>query len=497
MSAEDIQNQFEQTPAIGIRPTPLQRPLPKAEPFPVDALGNQLSLLANKIAEVVQAPSAICCQSILAAVALAVQGHADIFIDGRIIPLPEFFVTIGASGERKSAIDSLALLPHRTHQDGLRDFYQTAYTRWKVEFEAYESAKKDFLRKNKTLLEKKSLIEHLGYPPPQPLSPILLTEEPTYEGLIKLLVNGQPSIGLFSDEGGRFIGGHGMNQDNLLKTAAGLCSFWDGKPISRVRAGEESILLCGKRLSFHLMAQPKVAELMLSNKILIEQGLLSRCLISWPSSTAGSRFYKPIDLTTAPEYTDYIRLMTNILKLSPRLAPGKINELSPRKIELAPEAKIYFIGFHDEIESQLGENGIYNSIKGFANKAPEHALRLAGIISLFYDINCIQIPVEHMISGIRLTQHYLDEALRLFHSSVADDDIIQSEALLHWLHESKKSVTFLSDIYQFGPASIRNARTARKSMQLLVDHGWAYALEDGITIEKNHHKEAWKIIAAQ
>ena len=33
---------------------------------------------------------------------------------------------------------------------------------------------------------------------------MITTGEPTYEGLVKLLARGLPTLGLFSDEGGRF-----------------------------------------------------------------------------------------------------------------------------------------------------------------------------------------------------------------------------------------------------------------------------------------------------
>ena len=68
--------------------------------------------------------------------------------------------------------------------------------------------------------------------PEPPIEPLIIVEEPTYEGLVKYLARGQPSVGLFSDEGGRFVGGNAMNRDNLLKTLAGLSSLWDAKPIN-------------------------------------------------------------------------------------------------------------------------------------------------------------------------------------------------------------------------------------------------------------------------
>src|SRR5262249_17327146 len=59
--------------------------------------------------------------------------------------------------------------------------------------------------------------------------------------------------------GGQFTGGHGMSQDNRLKTAASLSALWDGGPIRRVRAGDGVIILRGRRFAFHIMIQPGAA----------------------------------------------------------------------------------------------------------------------------------------------------------------------------------------------------------------------------------------------
>jgi len=74
--------------------------------------------------DVIQAPLAMCASSVLAVNSLAVQGHVDVAIDGRISPISEFFVSIGESGERKSAVDKLALAPHRERQNALRKEYE-------------------------------------------------------------------------------------------------------------------------------------------------------------------------------------------------------------------------------------------------------------------------------------------------------------------------------------------------------------------------------------
>jgi hypothetical protein len=109
------------------------------------------------------------------------------------------------------------------------------------------------------------------------LSPWLLADEPTLEGLTKNLEHGRPSIGLFSDEGGQFLGGHAMSSDNRLKTVAGLSKFWDGAPINRTRAGDGAKTYYGWRLAAHLMAQPGAADTLLADPVARDQGIMSRC----------------------------------------------------------------------------------------------------------------------------------------------------------------------------------------------------------------------------
>jgi len=84
-------------------PRPLLREMPPADPFPVDAL-DVLAPAARAIHDRVQAPLAICGQSVLAAATLAVQGHADIELPTRQAkPLTNFFLTVARTGERKTA----------------------------------------------------------------------------------------------------------------------------------------------------------------------------------------------------------------------------------------------------------------------------------------------------------------------------------------------------------------------------------------------------------
>ena len=107
----------------------------------------------------------------------------------------------------------------------------------------------------------------------------------------------------------------------------------------------------------------------------------------------------------------------NMLERPLPLVEGKTNELSPRVLPLAPDARKMWIAFADSIEAQIKPDGALAPVRGLANKLPEHAARLAGVLTLVADVEAHEISAEHMSAGITLAQHYAAEALRMFEGS--------------------------------------------------------------------------------
>jgi len=474
-------------------PEPLRRALPTPGPFPLDALGDVLGGAAQAMAEVIQAPAATCGQSVLAAASLAVQPHGDVEIDGRVSPTSENFVTADESGGRKSAVDHNALWPHRRHEKALTEQYVEELEDYKIKSAAYKKSREMALAKGKTYEDRQDALRALGPEPDAPLSPIIITEDPTFEGLVKLLAIGQPSMGLFSDEGGRMVGGYGMSSDNQLKTAAGLSCLWDGKDIDRVRGMDGASKIYGRRVSMHLMMQPNVAGLLLGNDLLAGQGLLARCLTVFPESTAGSRFYKPVDMSQHPAMRRYGGRMLDILETPLPLAEGKRNELEPPRLRPASDAKALWVRFHDFLEGHLGDGGDFAPIRAFASKAAEHAARLAGILTLVGDIHAREIPLDKMAAGIELAKHYLAEALRLNLAGATDPDLSLAERLLTWLREQGRSHVWLTLIYQRGPSAIRDAKTGKRIVRILEDHNWLEPIDGGMEIDGQFRRNVWRV----
>ncbi len=477
-------------------PRPLMRELPPADPFPVDALGDVLEPAARAIQDRVRAPMAMCGQSVLAATTLVVQGHADVIPPTRQArPLSNYFVTVGVSGERKTAVDTEALWPIRKHEAKLRETYDAEHPDYLNAFAAWKKIRdKAENDKEADRVRIKAALDSIGPPPDEPLQPKLTCMEPTYEGLTKLYAAGWPSLGLFNDEGGQFIGGHGMTEEAKLRTATGLSKLWDGRPIERVRGGEGVMLLPDRRLAIHLMVQPMVAALLFDDGMLTEQGLLSRVLPAYPESAIGDRLWREPSAESDAVMKRYGTQLLDILEMPLPLAEGKRNQLSPRKLSLSNAAQRLWIGFHDHIERRIGAGGELEPVCGFANKLPEHATRIAGVLALVKDITSTEMTEVDMQAGIDLAQYYLGEALRLHGASQVSQELRLAEKLRRWFSTWEEPAISLPDIVQRGPNAIREGSTARKLVGVLEGHGWLVKISGGATVAGQRRREAWRIV---
>jgi hypothetical protein len=479
------------------KPLPLVREVQQATPFPVEALGPVLSEAARAIHEHVQSPLAMGGQAVLAAATLVVQGLADVELaTGQIKPLSNFFLTVAASGERKTATDQLALAAVRKHEEMLAEKYRAERIAFLNDHAAWEAARKRAIsthKGNRSAIRK--ALDELGPEPIAPPLPLLTCPDPTFEGLTLAMQQGQASMGVFSSEGGQFVGGHAMSEDNKLASAAAFSSCWDGEPIKRVRAKDGVTILPGRRLAMHLMVQPDVAGLLLSDRVLADQGLLSRLLVTAPDSCAGSRFHKEPGPEWRAKLLGYEQQMYTILQRPLPLADGKLNELTPSVLRLSDDARTMLINFADHVEGQLGPNGELKPISGLANKLPEHAARLAGVMTMFANPDAKEISPQAIENGIKLAQHYADEALRLFEAANIDATLRQATRLLDWLHNSwKEPNVSLPDIYQRGPSFIGSRKSALELVAVLEKHGWLRKLPGGAVVAGEHRRDVWRIV---
>lgn len=479
---------------VSSEPEPLRRPLPAAEAYPLDALGDVLGVAAKSVAETVQAPDALIGQSLLAAASLAVQHLADVEIDGRTEPLSLWCMSIAVSGERKSAVDAWALRAHRQYEREQLGSYKREKLNHDIALQAYEAASRA-ASKGKDADDIESRLHALGSPPDAPLKPLLLMGSPTLEGLHKQFVAGLPSLGLFHDDAGEFLGGHSMSAENRTKTVAGLSRLWDVGEFDRVRAGDGAEKHYGKRLAMHLMLQPIIAETVLSDDVLTGQGFLARCLLTWPESTIGTRQYVSRDLTKDPSMLGYWRLMRDLLAIKPILRDGSRNELAPRTLTLTAEAKELWRAVYGEIELDMIENGAYASVRAWASKAPSQVLRIAGVLALMDDPNTGVIHIAAIKRAALLMNHYLAEAVRIVGTNSVPAAIRHAEALLEWCHSAHIQHLHSSAALQLGPGCIRSRPAFDAAIAELDKSGWISSMQGGAVVDGKPRKRVWIVRA--
>jgi hypothetical protein len=455
-------------------PIPLFPALPPAESFPVNALAPVLSGAAASIARKVQVPEAIAAQSVLAVASLAAQVHADVLLPyGQKRPLSLFFVTVAASGDRKSTADNEALWPIRKYEQALKEEYDSELQSWMFAHAAWRGEKKKIENDRKLDLKgRQAALAKLGSEPERPLHPFLTAPDPTIEGLQRAWVSAPAGLGIFTAEGGLFVGGHSMSQDNRLRTAAGYSEMWDGQPIKRIRSLDGVSVLHGRRLSMHLMVQHEAAAQFLADPTLRDQGLLSRVLVAAPQSIAGTRLYRETAADDDAAIHAYGARILSILEAPWPLAKGSRNELEPRVLTITEDAAALWRAFYNHIERQCGPAKALRPVQDFAAKIAEHAARIAGVLTIVEDFRATTIGVEAMRSALSLADWYMNEAIRLQQAARTDPKLLAAQKMLDWLRKRDKDVIGFQEIIQFGPSPLRTKKAADAALAVLKDHGW-------------------------
>ena len=493
-------NNQNHIPFVSEGPQPLIRETPAGQPYPIEALG-PLRVAVEAVQGMTQAPMAIPAASALATASLAVQGFADVETLGGPRPTSLYCLTIAKSGERKSSCDAPFMTALRSHEKEMAaerslEFqrFQTRHTVWKAENQSILRATKGTKKLSK--IEKEADLDALGPEPEAPPSTDRTVTEPTYEGLTRLFCEGQPSLGIFSDEGGQFLGGYGMNSENRQKTLAALNDIWGGNPIRRTRQGDGSFTLYGRRLAIHLMVQPAIAYEFMSDPLAVDTGFLPRFLVSEPSSTIGTRFHSKGQIDSFSIAAFGLRLGT-ILQI-PMKMDENTRELQPKTLRLSAEARALLIQFSDIIEAEQAKNESLSDITGTASKSAEQAARISGVLTLWSDLEATEVTAETMKDCITLAQFYLSEASRLADEAVIAKDFKQAEILRKWLLDTWKEPHILpNDIVQKAPIrALRNRRATNKTISTLVEAGWLLKMDNSIVVRGKQRKEAYQIVRA-
>ncbi|WP_442772643.1 YfjI family protein [Paenirhodobacter enshiensis] len=479
-------------------PQPLLRGIPPGEAYPVEALG-PLREAVEAVHDIRQAPVAIAAQSALSVASLAVQGFADVETLGGDAPCSLFCLTVAVSGERKSGCDRLLMKGVRAFVDELAKAEAAARLQYELDAEIYagkrkrlmlEAAGSDKIKATAAQADLKAL----GEPPRPPLSAVVTGTDPTVEGLLKLYPISRPSLGIFSDEAGAFVGGVAMSADNRMKTISGLSKLWDGDPLDRVRAGDGATRFPGRRLACHLLGTPVAVHPLLADREASGQGFLARFLITEPPSAVGTRIRRGHDPASDAALAAFTARLRGILE-TPMPTGDNPQELTPSRLPLSFAAKELLWGFYVATETPQKAGGALEMIQPYASKIAEQACRIAGVLTLWENLNAAEVTPQAMANGITLAQYYLAEAKRLCETGLVSTETANAERLRVWLMEKWPHADVTpSEIINRGPGDLRDRKVIKPLLAILVSAGWLVALEPGTEIRGAARKESYHIV---
>lgn len=491
--------------SVKVEPLPLRGERSEAAPYPVDQLGDRMARAVRAIVKRVQLPEAIASHSVIAAVSVAVQGHIIIELPTKQKRPPSLFLaTIADSGDRKTTSDQIAMAPITEYESDLGSEYQRDKLIQQSVFAVWKSSKDEIAKvhKDKDASFIAEEVKRLGDPPAEPTLPMIIVPPGSTQGVLWALEKGRPSIGLFLNEGGSWLGSWGMQDEQRTATISAYSELWDGQTIKTLTKGAGFTALPNRAFSFHVMFQPVYAETMFADEEMRGQGFINRVLAVAPTSMAGERF-KVIGETepdwVADDIAEYHETLSRIIRarLPVSIDRPELGLTGRRVMTFSPEAEALFWRFYNHVEGQQVKGGVLERIRGFAGKAVEQAGRLAAIIRVFeVGLRDLVIGAEDMARAIRLMEFYLEEALRLADVDSEDPMVRDAQTLSDWLRDGwGKPEIGLRIIQRSAPRSIKKKTSAeiRELCAFLAQNDHITPIPAGTAIDGVHCKDAWRV----
>ena len=335
------------------------------KPFPMRHLPGEIRQIVSALYGLSDSPIELCVQSAFSRISLAIGGGYDgqHFVHERPMPLCLAQISIAESGERKSTADSLLHAPLQAHIESLNAMRNSEEQLWP------------------------------------------LVTDLTAEGVINQLPK-NPAISLSSADAGSFMSGYAMDKDRRAFTASVLCELWSGQQILQLRAGGNR-KANNPRVDMSLMAQEVFAKGFLGSQLLDSQGLLGRFLTYLPKSQQGNRSAVRAvqNRQLLKEHAEFIKQsgnrLTTLYDEGLELFDAKQDR---RLVRLSNEGVRLLAEYHDELEAMRCRGGLLRN-NAWANRAPEHATRLATIFAVYKDKEIVDI--EEVNAGIGLASHFL------------------------------------------------------------------------------------------
>ena len=396
------------------------RPHLTPELYPTQALPQTIRNAVEEVQAFVKSPIALVASSALASLSVAAQGHIDIQRNpGLTGPTSLFLLAIAPSGERKSSSDNFMAEPILEYDQQQAAMMKDEIKRYQAQLAVWKAKHDGIVSKIRSLRGKsqptnkleEELLDLQKNEPERPRVPHLLLGDATPEGLSISLTREWPSGGIFSSEGGVILGSHGMGSDSLMRNLGILNVLWDGGTHQMTRRTSDRIEIRGVRLTMALQTQEQTLKEFFSKTSGLARGMgfFARFLVTFPESTQGTRLFSEAP-TAWPNLNKFRRRLDELLNTPLEMTDDYT--LTPKLMQLSPEAKAVWIAFHDSIEVELRHDGELTDVRDVASKAADNAARLAALFQI-YESGFSEVTANAMQAATQIVAWHLHEARRL------------------------------------------------------------------------------------
>ena len=460
-----------------LRDLPLQLPDPSEDYFPGYALPKPAANAHAEGVRNIKAPAPLIFASMLASLSIACMGKTIVERpNGMRSPCVVNPLTLGTSGERKSAADRVFAKPVKIFQEQHEERYTKRLHSHLLEMDRWETKKQDLEHELKRARKKElptdeleSELEKLSLATPvRPKGYKLISEDVTPQGFLKMLHEHHPVGGIFSSEGGTVLDAQTLRNLGIFN------KLWDGDPIHVERASRESFVIRDGRVMVALMVQPGILmESILKNgNAFREIGFAARALMSYPASNKGLR---PMD-GLPPEWTACEQYNDRITQLLKRNYPEDPESSEDIVLTFCAEGKQAWIADFNMVEREMGPNGYYADVSDAASKYSENVARVAALFHCLESDEHV-IGIDSVRSAISVCRWYLDQFKHIFGvKPLPPQELMDANALGVWLDGRCRlfngpMAVPRNHILQYGPPDLRNKGRCHAALDMLINRG--------------------------
>ncbi|MGN5115937.1 DUF3987 domain-containing protein [Aeromonas sp. 55A] len=393
------------------REPPPSYPFPRTNSPMCNLLPKELQHVVIDVRQLTQADDDIIINSMLNAMAIAVQATADMLhpFTHTPIPLSLYCVTVADSGTRKSTVDNIFSAPFQRFEQAqlksnqqLKEKHEHEKTIHQIKLGALKLKLRKAYASDDASAAKviEGEIFELNQRAPSHIpAPTILVSDITPSALMKELCAPWSNLCLSTDEAGQILNSKNFSTPSFYN------DLWDANEISmtRVASGHQA----GKdyRFSMNLMLQPSLFAKYVHRygESARESGFFARCLFALPRPLYRAN-HPLIEPTQTSHLTKFLTRVEGILNDAYQRFISK--QLSERRLLKAKNNAVLY-DFEQNKEQTLAYNASNAVLDApeFMQRATEHALRLAGVMHAFLsDEDTVSDTV--LDAAIRMTMEY-------------------------------------------------------------------------------------------